>query len=177
MTNNLTGLFKQISIWGWVILIAGILAVIVPMIAGGFIIIMVGSIMLVAGVIRIVHALQHHEFWNGLFGLIYCVAGFMIVADPLPGLLALTMLLVIYFLAVGITEIIAAFQIRPEQGWAPLLFSGVVSVLLAIMIWNQWPLSGTWAVGVLVGVQLIFSGMAMITVGSAGKQMSESSPL
>ena len=175
MKNNLTGLFKQISIWGWVVLLAGILAVIAPMIAGGFIIIMVGSIMLVAGVIRIVHALRHHEFWNGIFGLIYCAVGFMIVADPLPGLLALTMLLVIYFLAVGITEIIAAFQIRPDQGRGQLLFSGVVSVLLAVMIWNQWPLSGTWAVGVLVGVQLIFSGMAMITVGSAGKQISESS--
>ena len=171
--TNLTGLFKQISIWGWVVLIAGVIAVIAPMLAGEFIIITIGALLLFAGVFRIIHAFRAGEFWAGLFGVICCAAGFMIVADPLPGLLALTMLLVIYFLAVGVTEVMAAFQRRPGQGWGMLLFSGVISVLLALMIWNQWPLSGTWAVGVLVGVQLIFSGLAMITVGSAGKQLTE----
>ncbi|MBV1888848.1 MAG: DUF308 domain-containing protein [Proteobacteria bacterium] len=170
---NLTGLFKQISIWGWVVLIAGVIAVIAPLLAGEFIIITIGALLLFAGIFRIIHALRNGEFWAGLFGVICCTAGFMMVADPLPGLLALTMLLVIYFLAVGVTEVIAAFQRRPDHGWGMLLFSGVISVLLALMIWNQWPLSGTWAVGVLVGVQLIFSGLAMITVGSAGKQLTE----
>jgi len=167
--NDLTKVSKNIKIWGWLVLVAGMLALLAPFLAGTFVTIMVGASMLVAGLIRLAEAFQGGGFWSGLFGLVYTAAGVMIVFDPVPGLLALTMLLVIYFLAVGISEIIAAFQVRPAPGWGFLLLSGVVSTMLALMIWNQWPLSGAWAVGVLVGIQLIFSGMSMITLGSAIK--------
>ena len=170
--NDITEISKRVKIMGWVVLIAGVLALLSPLVAGTFVTIMVGAAMLVAGVARVIDAFQGGGFWAGLFGAVYCIAGFMIIADPLPGLLALTMVLTIYFMAVGVSEIVAAIQKRPVQGWGFLLFSGVVSVLLAIMIWNQWPLSGAWAVGTLVGVQLMFSGMTMITVGSAAKKLA-----
>jgi len=170
--NDITKISKSVKIMGWIVLIAGVLALLSPLVAGTFVTIMVGAAMLVAGVARVIDAFQGGGFWAGLFGAVYCIAGFMIIADPLPGLLALTMVLTIYFMAVGISEIVVAIQKRPVQGWGFLLFSGVVSVLLAIMIWNQWPLSGAWAVGTLVGIQLIFSGMTMITVGSAAKKLA-----
>jgi len=72
----------------------------------------------------------------------------------------------------GISEIVAAIQIRPTQGWGFVLFSGIVSVILGFLIWNQWPLSAAWAIGVLVGIQLLFAGMTMITVGSVIKEAS-----
>ena len=171
--SDLTKTSKNIKTWGWVILIAGIFALLAPLLAGAFITIMVGAMVFVAGVTRVIDAFQGGGFWTGLFGAIYCMAGFMIMADPLPGLLALTMVLTIYFMAIGISEIAAAIQMRPAHGWGFLLFSGVVSTLLAIMIWNQWPLSGAWAVGTLVGIQLIFSGMTMITLGSAAKKLTK----
>ena len=171
--NDLTKMPKNVKIWGWLVFIAGLLALLSPLLAGTFVTVLVGATMLIAGVIRIVEAFQGGGFWSGLFGLVYALAGFVIVFDPIPGLLALTLLLAIYFLVVGVSEIIAAFQIRPTQGWGFLLFSGVVSALLALMIWNQWPLSGAWAVGVLVGIQLMFSGMTMITLGSAIKAQAK----
>jgi uncharacterized membrane protein HdeD (DUF308 family) len=171
--NDLTKTSKSVKIWGWVVLIAGVFALISPLVAGAFFTVMVGAMMLIAGITRVIDAFQGGGFWSGLFGAVYCIAGLMIIGDPLPGLLALTMILVIYFLVVGITEIIAAFKIRPVDGWGYLLFSGIVSVLLSLMIWNQWPLSGAWAVGVLVGIQLMISGMTMITVGSAIKNITE----
>jgi uncharacterized membrane protein HdeD (DUF308 family) len=171
--NDLTKTSKSVKIWGWVVLIAGVFALISPLVAGAFFTVMVGAMILIAGIIRVIDAFQGGGFWSGLFGAVYCIAGLMIIGDPLPGLLALTMILVIYFLVVGITEIIAAFKIRPVDGWGYLLFSGIVSVLLSLMIWNQWPLSGAWAVGVLVGIQLMISGMTMITVGSAIKNITE----
>jgi len=170
--NDITKASKNVKIWGWVVLIAGMFALLSPLVAGAFVTIIVGAAMLVAGVTRIVDAFQGGGFWTGLFGAIYCIAGFMIVVDPLPGLLALTVLLTIYFMAVGISEIIAAFQMRPTKGWGFVLFSGVISALLAFMIWNQWPLSGTWAVGTLVGIQLMFSGITMITVSSAVRKFA-----
>jgi len=171
--NDLTKVSKNVKIMGWMVLASGLLALLSPLLAGAFVTVMVGVVMFVAGMTRIVDAFQGGGFWAGLFGAVYCIGGFMIMADPLPGLLALTMVLTIYFMAVGITEIIAAIQIRPAQGWGFLLFSGIVSALLAIMIWNQWPLSGAWAIGTLVGIQLMFSGMTMITVGSAAKQLAQ----
>ena len=171
--NDLTKKSKSVKIWGWVVLIAGVFALLSPLVAGAFVTVMVGAMILIAGVTRVIDAFQGGGFWSGLFGAVYCIAGLMIIGDPLPGLLALTMVLVIYFLVVGITEIIAAFKIRPVDGWGYLLFSGIVSVLLSLMIWNQWPLSGAWAVGVLVGIQLMISGMTMITVGSALKNIAE----
>jgi uncharacterized membrane protein HdeD (DUF308 family) len=171
--NDLTKTSKSVKIWGWIVLIAGVFALLSPLVAGAFVTVMVGAMILIAGVTRVIDAFQGGGFWSGLFGAVYCIAGLMIIGDPLPGLLALTMVLVIYFLVVGITEIIAAFKIRPVDGWGYLLFSGIVSVLLSLMIWNQWPLSGAWAVGVLVGIQLMISGMTMITVGSALKNIAE----
>ena len=61
-----------------------------------------------------------------------------------------------------------AFSVRPEQGWGWLLVGGVISLLLGIMIWRQFPLSGAWAVGVLVGIRLIFAGWTMIMLGATG---------
>ena len=171
--NDLTKTSKSVKIWGWVVLIAGVFALISPLVAGAFVTVMVGAMMLIAGITRVIDAFQGGGFWSGLFGAVYCIVGLKIILTPLPGLLALTMILVIYFLVVGITEIIAAFKIRPVDGWGYLLFSGIVSVLLSLMIWNQWPLSGAWAVGVLVGIQLMISGMTMITVGSALKNIAE----
>ncbi len=170
--NDLTKVSKNIKIMGWVVLIAGLFALLSPLVAGAFVSVTVGAVMLIAGVTRVIEAFQGGGFWSGLFGAVYCIAGLMIITDPLPALLALTMVLTIYFMAVGISEIVAAIQMRPSQGWGFLLFSGVVSALLAIMIWNQWPLSGAWAVGTLVGIQLMFSGMSMITVGSAAKKLA-----
>jgi len=160
---------KKIKVLGWVVMVAGLFAVLAPFVAGGFIVMMVGALILIAGITRITHAVQGGGFWTGLFGLVYVIAGVMIVVDPLPGLLALTLLLTIYFMVVGVAEIIAAWRMRPGQGRGFLMFSGIVSTLLALMLWNQWPLSGNWAVGTLVGIQLMFSGMTMVTVGSVFK--------
>ncbi|MFC1664500.1 HdeD family acid-resistance protein [Pseudomonadota bacterium] len=165
--NELTQVSKNVKIWGWVILIVGILAVISPLVTGLTVAVMVAILLIIAGIARIIHAFQGGGFWTGAFGVFALLAGLVVLGRPLLGLASLTMVLIVYFLAVGISEIMVAFQIRPNQGWGFLLFSGLISIVLAMAIWNQWPLSGAWAIGILVGIQLIFSGMTMITIGSA----------
>jgi len=161
---------KGAKIWGWIILLMGLLAVASPVVSGVAVVIMVAIVLIVAGAARVIAGLQGDGFWSILFGVLYVVGGAVMIGRPYLGLASLTMILIIYFLANGIAEIIAAFQVKPAQGWGFVLFSGIVSVILAFMIWNQWPLSGAWAIGVLVGVQLIFAGLTMITVGSAIKE-------
>ena len=170
--NNIATMGKHTKILGWIILIAGFFALMSPFFAGASVAVVVGMMMLISGVVRVVDSFQGGGVWTGLFGVLYSITGFMIVAEPLSGLLALTMLLIIYFMFVGVGEVISAFQMRPVKGWGLMLFSGIISILLAMMIWSQWPLSGVWAVGTLVGIQLIFSGITMISVGSMAKKFA-----
>lgn len=170
--DEYTQVGKSAKIWGWITMFMGLLAVASPAVSGVTVVIMVAIVLIIAGVARVIAGFQGDGFWSILFGVLYVVGGVVMIGRPYLGLASLTMVLIIYFLVNGIGEIISAFQAKPQQGWGFVLFSGIVSVMLAFMIWNQWPLSGAWAVGVLVGIQLIFAGLTMITVGSAIKEAS-----
>ena len=171
--NEFVEASKSAKIWGWIILILGILALISPLVSGLTVAIMVAILLVIAGILRLIHGFKGGGIWAILFGILAIIAGLVMIGRPYLGLASLTIVLIAYFLVNGIGEIVAAFQIRPTQGWGFVLFSGIISVILSIMIWNQWPLSGAWAIGVLVGIQLIFAGMTMITMGSAIKSIAE----
>ena len=120
-------------------------------------------------------AFKSDSLGQGIFkfalGGLTLLFGLMMVGRPLVVLGSLTLLLAAYFIVDGIFEIAAALQLKPETGWGFLLFGGAVSLMLGLMIWRQFPLSGTWAIGVLIGVKLLFAGLEMIMVGSALKTL------
>ena len=159
--------------WGALTLILGILAIAAPLVSGIAVSTMIGILVLIAGVFQLIWAFGAPSLGKGvltfLFGGISIVAGVMFVARPLLGLATITFLLVLYFVADGISDIISAFAVRPAAGWGFMVFGGIVSLLLGFLIWRQWPLSGAWAVGVLVGIRLIFSGWGMIMLGTMGR--------
>jgi len=158
---------------GIFMLIAGFLAMIAPFAAGLSVAMFVGVLLLVSGVTQVLLVFRAGSFGEGLMlallGVLSVVAGGYMIAQPVAALATLTLFLAGYFIASGILEAIAAFGARPERGWGLLLFSAIVSVLLGVMIWRQFPLSGAWAVGVLVGVKLIIAGWALIAIGGAVK--------
>ena len=88
-------------------------------------------------------------------------------ANPLLGLSILTLILIGYFVADGMVKIMYAFKHKPEPGWGWVLVSGIITLLLGLVLWRDWPLTGAWAIGVLFGINLIFDGWAMIFTGSA----------
>ena len=79
----------------------------------------------------------------------------------------IALLLAIFFVMEGIWKIIASFSYRPASGWLAILASGVIALVLGLLIWNQWPVSGLWAVGILVGVDLLMTGISMVTLASS----------
>ena len=93
------------------------------------------------------------------------LCGVALVTDPLFLSGVLTIILAVYFLVDGALEVIAAVQKRPSSGWGWLMAGGVLSCMLGMMIWQQFPFSGAWAIGVLLGLKLLFVGMIMIGVG------------
>lgn len=106
-------------------------------------------------------------------GLLTLLAGFALLAHPLFASGVLTIMLAVYFILDGIGEIAAGVRLRPADGWGWLLFGGIVSLLLGMMIWRQFPLSGLWAVGILLGIKLFFIGLIMVTAGSAVRSIAK----
>ncbi len=134
---------------------------------------MIGALLLVSGGAQLVLVFQAGSFGEGillaLFAALVLLAGGHTVSQPVAALASLTLILAAYFVASGLLQIIGAPRARPEEGWGWLLFSGVVSVILGAMIWRQFPLSGIWAVGALVGIQLLCSGRTLIAIGGLAR--------
>ncbi len=154
---------------GVILLICGVVAIGSPLAAGLSVTIFVGAMLVVGGISQCVLAFQAGAFGKGLLifivGALTAVAGLYLFNQPLAGLASITIFLAVYFVVTGIFELVSAFQIRPAEGWGLMLFNGIVTLLLGIMIWRQFPLSGAWAVGVLFGIKLILSGWSLIFIG------------
>jgi len=156
-------------IMGIIMVICGILAIGSPFAAGLSVTMFVGIMLAIGGIAQCILAFRAGAFGKGLLifvvGALTAAVGFYLINQPLAGLAAITLFLAAYFVVTGIFELISAFQIRPADGWGLMLFNGIVTLLLGIMIWSGFPLSGAWAVGILFGVKLLLSGWSLIFIG------------
>ena len=176
--QEMLGTIKQHSGVGMAVgilaVIAGVLALFSPLVAGLSIAIAVGVLILAAGVSRLFLAFKMGSFGHGLLvfllGLLSIVVGGYMLSRPGMALATLTLVLAIYFAVDGVFQVVWAFRLRPIKGWGWALFSGVVSLALGIMIWRQFPVSGMWAVGTLVGIQMIFGGSSVASLCSAARR-------
>lgn len=159
---------------GIVVVVAGLLALLSPLVAGLSIAIAVGVLIVASGVSRLFLAFKMGSFGHGLLvfllGLLSIVIGGYMVARPGMALATLTLVLAVYFAVDGVFQSIWAFRLRPIRGWGWSLFSGIVSLALGVMIWRQFPVSGVWAVGTLAGIQMVFGGSGLASVCAAARR-------
>lgn len=164
-------------VWGILTILFGLFAIASPLVPGLAVAILVGIALLAAGISMTIYAFQAPSLGRGilkfLFGTLTVLVGIAMLAQPGIALAKLTLLLGIYFVFDGFLSLVVAFNVKPEPGWGWMTFNGVVTIALAWMILKGWPLSGAWAIGVLVGVRLLFSGMTMLTLGGAARQVSK----
>ena len=162
---------------GVLTVIAGFLAIGSPMVSGLGVSILIGIALVIAGVARTVGAFSAGSFGQGALafvgGILTFVAGVVLTGRPGLGLATLTLLLGGYLVVDGISGAVLAFHVRPEKGWGWMLFSAVIGILLGFLLLREWPLSGVWAIGTLVGVNLLFSGFSFISVGSAARSLAK----
>jgi uncharacterized membrane protein HdeD (DUF308 family) len=151
---------------GIALIVLGIAAILTPAAAGSAVVVVIGIILLGAGVAAAIRGLQAatamEKVLGQVLGVVTALAGVAVLANPLCGLGLLTLLLAGYFLVDGACKVVVSFRFRPASGWTWLLVSGALSLVLGVLIWRQWPMSGLWAVGVLVGLNLISTGLAML---------------
>ena len=172
--------------WGWLLalgigLIAlGLLDIALPVIATLAIGIFVGWLLLIGGVAQILHAFSARG-WQGFAlhlvgGVLYLLVGGWMILNPLLGALALTLLLAAFLLVQGVFQIALALRIRPARGWGWPLASGVVTLLLAVLIYAGWPSSALWVIGLLVGIHLLMSGVALTMLALAARASAHGLP-
>lgn len=159
---------------GIIILLAGLLTMGSPFVAGISLAVMVGLFLVVGGIGQLLFAVKAGRGLLAiLLGILSVIIGIYMVMNPGAALATLTLFLALYLIVSGIFEALLAFQVKPAQGWGWVLFSGIASLILGLMIWSQFPLSGAWAIGLLIGIKLFFSGWTVLMIGLAGRQQGE----
>src|SRR5947207_2718219 len=166
----------RLTTLGVVILVLGVLALFAPMLASVAITLLIGSMFLLTGIVQCVVA-THARTWGSALlafgmGALSVLCGIVLLARPLYGAEVLTLFLAGYFLAAGIAEIVWGFGLRHARAKGWHVVSGIISLLLGVLIWAQWPLSGAWAIGILAGVRLIFLGTSLLGVAGVADELA-----
>jgi uncharacterized membrane protein HdeD (DUF308 family) len=159
---------------------AGIVAIIVPAVASVTVAIFIGWILVFAGAVTFVDAFSVRSFGRIAVRLLLAVltigVGIYLLVEPLRGTYTLTVMLVIWFVAIGILRLVLGLAHIGQPGAGLLVFNGAVSLVLGILIGNNLPSSADWAIGLLVGIELIFAGITAIAVHSALKRSGDLPP-
>lgn len=159
---------------GVLLILAGLCAIWLPLIAGIAASIVVAWLLLFAGLVHLFFGWQTRSagavIWKLLVGVAYIWAAVYMLMHPERGLLTLTLVLAFYLFFEGVFEAIIYAQLRrvPGSGW--FLFDAIVTIVLGIMILMSWPVSSVWAVGTLVGISILFSGIARLSYAVAERR-------
>ncbi len=170
-----SGIVRRASTWsilsGVLLIILGILAIGSPFLAAVAVNIVLAWLIMLAGVVHLIFAFQAHGpgsfLWKLLVGLAYIAFGVYLVLHPVLGVESLTLVVAVLFLLEGVLEMVLFFRLRRLQGSIWMLLDGIVTLLLGLMIYSGWPSSSNWAIGILVGVSLIFSGVTRLVLSLA----------
>jgi uncharacterized membrane protein HdeD (DUF308 family) len=160
---------KRHSLWylvqGGLMILAGILALIYPVVSSFAAVFLLGCVLIVSGIVQgisLIDARDVPHFWLQLVSVVLSViVGVLLIRHRAAGLLVLTLLLLVYFMVEGISKVIFSLTIRPFPNWGWLLASGIVTILIAFYLWASLPVTAVWLLGVLLGIQLICEGAAL----------------
>ena len=170
-----SAIVRHASTWsmlcGVLLIVFGMLAVGSPAVAAVAVNAMIAWLIVLAGVVHLVLAFHAHGagslLWKLLVGIAYVLFGVYLIAHPALGVASLTLLLGSLFLVEGILDIALFFKMRAVGGSRWILIDGIVTLLLGLMIYLHWPSSSNWAIGTLVGVSMIISGVTRLMLSLA----------
>jgi uncharacterized membrane protein HdeD (DUF308 family) len=170
--------WKLYLVQGIAMMVLGVIAISVPLVSTLAVEILVGWLFIVGGIVRIVSLprskITPGFWWSLASAVVVSLVGMLLVAQPLQGELTLTMMLIALFILEGVVALSMAFELRKHmQNWGWVLFNGVVDLWLAFLIWSGWPGSAAWAIGLLVGVNLVFFGISLTMTALAARALDQ----
>src|SRR5258708_6924949 len=170
VANSLHAHWRLFLAEGIILFILGILAIVVPPIATIAVEVLIGWLLLMSGIVGLISTFRTRGApgfgWSLLSAVIGTVAGIVLLAWPLSGALSLTLILTVFLVLEGVVSILYALEHKRELSgrWGMMLFSGVVDLFLAGIIFAGLPGTAAWAIGLLVGINLVFGGSALIAM-------------
>jgi uncharacterized membrane protein HdeD (DUF308 family) len=179
MNNPIRSEMRTATTWSIVLsilmMIAGVLAILAPTIAGLAITVVVGWLLVFSGLFHIGFAWRAEGAAGVLFevllGILYGAIGFYLLAQPGAGLATLSLAIGMYLAIEGVIELILAYRFRGTSGNGWLTADGIITLLLAVMIASTWPSNAVWVVGTLVGISMFFSGMSRLMLSLAVRRV------
>jgi uncharacterized membrane protein HdeD (DUF308 family) len=183
-TSTVGGVVRLSANWAIALsilmIVAGILAILVPPVAGIAAAILVAWLLCLSGVAHLVFSWHMHTrsgvLWELAVGALYLAMGIYLLVRPVTGLVSLTLLLAGYLFVKGVLECILAFGMRGRGGMGFLILDAIVSLILGVMIWQTWPVSSEWAIGTLIGISMVFAGVSRLSLAVGARRVAASLP-
>jgi len=161
-------------------ILAGVVAITSPLAAGLAVNIIVAWLLVFSGAVHLVFAWYRPStgglIWEVLVAILYGFIGVYLLMHPVTGLESLTLALAIYLLIEAILEFVLGLTLRPLPGSGWLIFDGLITLILAVMIWRTWPSSSAWVIGLLVGISMLFSGTSRLMLSLAARSVTAKLP-
>jgi uncharacterized membrane protein HdeD (DUF308 family) len=172
---------RRLSRWSVAIsilmMIAGILAIGLPVLAGIAVYSVVAWMLALCGMGHFLFAWNSRSIggalWQVLLGVLYVGVGIFLLMHPVAGLATLTLVLAIYLFMEGVLELILSSQMRGMVGRGWFIFDGIVTLILGVLIWRTWPSSTDWVIGTLIGISMLSSGLTRLILSLAAREQSE----
>jgi uncharacterized membrane protein HdeD (DUF308 family) len=156
-------------------ILAGILAIVIPPAAGIAITVLFGWLLIFSGIAHWVFGWQTRStgglIFELLLGIVYVAAGGYLLWNPITGMVTLTLALAIYLFAESILEFILAVRLRPMPGSGWLFVDSIITLVLAIIIYRTWPANAGWVLGIIVGFSMLFSGFSRLMLSLAARRL------
>src|SRR5215831_16598456 len=167
---------------GVLLVVLGSLAIVIPSLVTVAVTIFLGCLFLISGIVGLVTTFWARHvpgfWWSLLSATLVIAAGIVLLGWPVWGAMSLTLLLIVFFIIKGVLSIMYAFEHKKELSgqWGWMLVSGIIDLILAAIIWAGLPGTAEWALGLLVGINMLFGGVAMIAMALHARTAAASTP-
>ena len=165
-------------VWAIILIIFGFLAIALPFATSWGVVVVIAWLIVFSGGFQFIHAFQSHGvghiLWKVLVAILYLIVGIYFLLHPLIGVAAFTFALAVFFVIEGVFDLVAYFQNRQAAGSGWILFDGIVTLILGILVWRQWPSSSLWVIGTLVGISMIMTGTTRLMMSLAARRLAHS---
>lgn len=162
---------------GLLLLLGGILAIALPVVSTLAVSLTVGILLAACGLIQVVQSFQARG-WSGFLwhlgiGVVQVIGGVLIYMEPFAGAIAITLLIAIVLLTLGLSQISLGWRVRPHDGWGWLMLAGIVAVAAGALMAIKLPVAGLVTPGTMVGISLLFSGSAYVMIALAARRIAK----
>ena len=167
-------------IWAVLLIVFGFLAIALPLATSFGVVIVIAWLIVLSGGFQFIHAFQSKGagsiLWKVLVAILYLIAGIYLLMNPLLGVAGFTLVLAIFFVVEGVMDLVAYFPNRSARGSGWILADGIITLILGLLVWRQWPSSSLWVIGTLVGISMIMTGTTRLMISLAARSLAHATP-